>query len=395
MQRLLQAVLLEVLEDYVEALAAQDPPYMSWTARLREKFEPARRVPANTSERQKWQESPELQDRDAIVARFVQLGKDLSIDIIDAINKLLGSDQRSEAEPEVPDAGSPTEYPTSPSQIAFSKKGVLFLYIAVKVIFSLEVYPHPSDKPSVPEIFPDLVHLYEAFEDPTEQPALRTSPSPPLLDGIFALLYTSIQHGNLGSLSSIDAQFKSFMLSLTQLCSENQDQYIRDSAHVIAASIFHQCSNPTLKTSLLKTIVQSSPIANLRAVAVNWLKDEFTTKTDISLAPEILTTDTELTKTLFSAPAITSPTAEYVLSQIPFYVSVLNLLTILLSSPESGRVHDPLDQGRQLVDAVLTLRRNLSEDEDRLGEQGVQLIDLWSLDDALQRVKDDFVIKGR
>ncbi len=394
MQRLLQAVLLEVLEDYVQALAAQEPPYMSWTARVREKSEPARRVPGSTSEHQKWQESPALQDRDAIIARFVRAGKDLGIDIKDAVKKFLGTDTDAEDEPEGADAGSPAEYPTSPSQISFPKTGVLFLYIAVNVSFTLEAYPHPSGKVGVPEIFPDLVQLYEAFEDPTEHPALRTSPSPALLDGILALLYTSTQHGSLGSSSSIDSQFNSLMLSLTQLCSQNPDQYIRDSAHLIAASIFHQCPNPTLKTTLLKTIIQTSPIANLRAVAVKWLKDEFSKMTDTSLPPETLTSDFELTKALFSAPPITAPTADHALAQMPFYISVLNLLTLLLSAPNLSRLSNPLDQGKRLVDAVTTLRWNLSENEDEMGEQGLQMIDLWSLDDALQRVKDAFAKQG-
>ncbi len=71
--RLLNAVMLEVLDEYLSSLTSSEHPSMSWTARLRETFEPQRVLSGRSTETQLWQETEDLKQRDALLARFHKL----------------------------------------------------------------------------------------------------------------------------------------------------------------------------------------------------------------------------------------------------------------------------------------------------------------------------------
>lgn len=390
MQRLLQAVLLELFDEFTQALATVEPPYMSYTARLREMNEPGKTVPGRQAEHEKWLTRDDLRERDAIVTRFLHTSKDLGIDI-DAVfaQSWCAAKDAKDGSEEPDDAGSPSDYPTSPTQIAFPENGVLLLYVARHFSFRAATPTTPTKKLVALDIFPDLVHTCQAFDDPAKHPALRTNPSSALLDGILALLYNSSYHGNLGQSSSLTPHFINTMLSLTEICAENPDPYIRDSAHTVAANIFHQCPEPKLKVSLLKTLLRSSTVPNLRAVAVNWLKDECGQKTPTALPLDILNTDPHFADVLFSVPALSSDTTSPLWAQIPLYVSLLNLLSIL--ALQGPGLHDRVrSQGEGAIDTISALRDSMQGSDAELEDQGLQLIDLWTLDDALHRARDAF-----
>jgi hypothetical protein len=368
MKRLLQAVLLEVLEEYVLSLAAQEPSSMSWTARIRENREPERRVPGRQTETEKWKTDPTFQERDTLMANIVRLSKDLGIDLKTAGKQTLNpetisTEAAADAGAAAADAESPSEYPTSPEQIPFPRAGVFLIFVAQYFVPALAAPQLHPDGNTAHKEFLDSVYLLSGVEDTRNHPAL-CGLSVPVLDFLLASLYTSVRANYIHAPLPI-------LLFLTSLCSENPDPYIRDSAHAIATIIFRQ-SPPETKLALVKHVLGNSQNPNLRAVAVDWLKDDLAGQGTSHLHSDILTTDAELADALCVLPRDND-----LVIQLPFRIAVLKLLTIA-----------PTEQGDWLIHSLTRERNNFGDAEAQ--QHGISAIDLWSFDDALQRAKDAF-----
>ena len=361
---LLQAVLLEVFEEYIKSLAIQEPSSMYWTARLRENREPKRIVPRRQTETEKWRTDPTLQKRDTLITRFVQLSKDLGIDQETVSKQTLAAETAADAavgEAAAEDAEPPSEYPTSPKQIPFPKTGTFLIFIAQYFVPALADPEAHHDGSAVHQAFLQSTYFLTGIEDSSKLPALRRL-SVPVLDFLLATLYTAARARYVQNHSVI-------LLFLISLCDENPDPYIRDSAHASAKTLFRQCA-PGTKLGLVKDILKNWQNPHLRAVAVDWLKDDITRKDTSSLSPDLLSTDPGLGDALCALPR-----AGDLLTQMPFYVAVLNLLTIV-----------PTEQGDWLIHSLAKLRNSMSADE----ATRIPPVDLWSFDDALQRAKDAF-----
>ena len=354
-KRLLQAVLLEVFEEYIVSLGTQEPTSMSWTARLREDREPKRIIPNRQTETDKWKTDPALQERDTLIARFVQLSKDLGIDKKTVYQQKLTAGTVVEA---AEGAESPPEYPTSPEQIPFPKTGTFLIFIADYFVPALADPEGHVDGSAAHQQFVHLTFLLTGIEDSANHPALW-SLSTAVIDFLLATLYTAARARLItGSLD---------MLSfLAHLCSEDPSQYIRDMAHTVATVIFHQ-SPSAVKLELVRQLVMNSRNQYMRAVAVNWLKDSIARQGPSDPHP-----DTFVNEGIGDALCVL-PRIGQLQIQLPFYVAVLNLLTIA-----------PTEQGRWLIDSLMRLRQQTSEDE----VNGIPAIDLWSYDDALKRAKE-------
>jgi hypothetical protein len=358
-KRLLQAVLLEVFEEYINSLATQEPPSMSWTARIRESREPEKIVPRRQTETEKWRNDLALQERDTLITKFVDLSDDLTMDLVTVCQQTLTS-EADNSEPA-------SEYPTSPEQIPFPKIGAFLLFIAHYFVSDLAVpWVHRNGTASRQTQSLDLTSFITCIEDPRNHAEFHSQCPTPVLDFLIAILYAMARRGDGIIHATLPIQ-----LFLTDLCSENADPYIRDSAHATATATFHQCPSEK-KLALVKHILKESQNTSLRAVAVDWLKDDIAKRGASSLHADILTTDVELGDALCARPRIND-----LVVQLPFRVAVLNLLTVA-----------PTEQGHWLIDALTRLRSDFSDDEAK--RHGIPPLDLWSFDDALQRAKDAF-----
>lgn len=372
-QRLFQAVLLEVLEEYILSLATQEPPSMSWTARLREIREPDKVVPRRQTARDKWATDPTLQERDSLIHKFVNLSYDIGIDLREFDKQVPTQETGSTATATDNDESSP-EYPTSPEQIPFPRIGAFLLLVARYFVTALS---SPQTARDVNAYQHNPLHLtYEltGLGNISNIPEIISLPIP-VLDSLIAILY-AVRLGNISGPSTTllfqeSLCSEAVVLFLLRLCSDNPDQYIRDSAHAAATIIFHRCSSE-VKLCLVKHILKESPNPVLRAVVVDWLKDDIAKKGASSLHPDILTTDAELGDAL-----CVHPRSDDLILQLPFRVAVLNLLTVV-----------PTEQGDWLIHSLMTLRSGFSDEEAQ--QHGVSPIDIWSFDDALQRAKDAF-----
>jgi hypothetical protein len=366
-KRLLQAVLLEVLEEYLVSLAKHEPPSMSWTARLREFHEPEKIVPGRQTETEKWNIDSALQERDTLIDKYVDLSNDLGIDLRDickqTLNEETASTEAAVGEAAADDAESPSEYPTSPEQIPFPRIGAFLLSVAHYIVPALAAPQTAGDGTFLHGKFLDLMYFLKGIEDPRNHPKFCDLPIP-VLDSLIAILYTAARADDVFEPSTI-------LLFLTSLCSDNPDLYIRDSAHATATIIFYR-SAPEIKLQLVKQILTQSQNPNLRAVAVDWLKDDIAKKGTSGLHPDILTTDAELGDALCVLPHVND-----LVVQLPFRVAVLNLLTIA-----------PTEQGSLLIDSLRRHRGNFSDQEAQ--QNDITAFDLWSFDDALERAKNAF-----
>ncbi|EXJ94332.1 hypothetical protein A1O1_02726 [Capronia coronata CBS 617.96] len=439
--RLLDAVLLEVLDEYLSSLSSHEYPSMSWTARLREKLEPQRVLPRRATETQLWQETEELKERDALVARFGALSKEMNIHTATEIKKLLYEDDEgtevSSAEQE------PSEYPTSPSQIPFPRAGVIFLY-------AFESY---VDVDSLPPLL-TTTELTKLIAHSFPLSATPSIGSPALQDSLLSLLYRRILSPSATEAPPSPAKFLLLISTLTQLFTITPWPALRDAAHYIATKLLHAYPDPkvrlevivqTLRGSTLSTnwaeieddldpepepgideetgltrstsALQPHPIplappqqmGALKAVGVDWLKDEFAiwfrpkgaesgqsqieqplARTD-GLDPAILMNSNVASETAGEKDIDTSPLLDLLfppglptlpprttttdqpvdtdsdgsetllsfLLDIPYYIATLNLLCVLLphlpppSAPSSGTT-DPRARLSAHVDSLKT-----------------------------------------
>lgn len=283
--RLLQAVTLEVLEEYLLA----DPSTMEWSTRLLEKQSPQRAIPDRKLRSKIWQDEKNLQSKDKMMDKFRRLANDLRLnpeDVFSHTNLPLVRDQKPEDV--ITDMGTendedeePSEYPTSPSQIPYSHLGALFLYLASRV--PAIIYSDESTSP-VEMSMPDLHHFANQFVVPTPTalndhfiPSVTHNP-PSAIDAMLALLLLfmmSQKSTNSKSQSRADDDYKALISILSYLCAEHPDPSLRTSAHYLATTLLHNHPSSSLRLSIIQsTITDCGPFDNLKEVAINWLKEE-------------------------------------------------------------------------------------------------------------------------
>ncbi|KIV93834.1 hypothetical protein PV10_05019 [Exophiala mesophila] len=313
--RLLQAVLLEVLDEYLSSFTTLDDPSMSWTSRLREQFEPKRVVPTKTTETKRFENSPDLKQRDAILMQLGKLSKLLGFGAFEEVKKLGHDDDDDTQEIHDPEH-QVSEYPTTPSQIPLPANGIIFLCASQLYLDSQAPY---STLP-----LPVIAHLIDHTAPLSASP---TIPNPALLDSLLSLLYRkTVVSGDAEISSSSDsrlshAKFLLLLSTLTQLFTITPWADLRDSLHYVATKLLHAYPESATRLQVVAQTVQGSTLSSnwdeveeeptpvpgideetgltrsisalqpnpiplappqqlgvLRSVGVDWLKDEFLTR---------------------------------------------------------------------------------------------------------------------
>ncbi|ETI20806.1 hypothetical protein G647_07148 [Cladophialophora carrionii CBS 160.54] len=256
--RLLDAVLLEVLDEYLSSLSTDEYPSMSWTARLREHLEPTRVVPGRSTETEQWKQTPELAARDGLLARFYSISKDLQLDTSHEIRKLLDEDEEDESENPYHEK-EPSEYPTSPSQIPFPRAGVIYLR-------AYHSFLGPSDTTTLLTTT-ELTKLVARSFPLSATPSI---PLPALQDALLSLLYkqTLAVAAAPTTPQPSPAKFLLLLSTLTQLFTITPYPALRDSAHYIAGKLLHAYPDPSVR---LRVITQTLEGATL---STNWAEIE-------------------------------------------------------------------------------------------------------------------------
>ncbi|KIW81924.1 hypothetical protein Z517_04950 [Fonsecaea pedrosoi CBS 271.37] len=258
--RLLDAVLLEVLDEYMSSLAAHDHPSMSWTARLREYREPKRVVPGRLTEIEVWEQTPELKERDALLARFLSISKQMQLDPNQEITKLVYEDEDEDVgNPYHDKDNAPSEYPTTPSQIPFPRAGVIFLH-------AYQSYMTPSEA----EVLLTTSELTKLIAHSFPLSATPSIPLPPLQDSLLSLLYKrSLAVSSAPTTPQPSpAKFLLLISTLTQLFTITPYPSLRDSAHYIATRLLHAYPDPTVRLQVIAQTLRGDTLST------NWAEIE-------------------------------------------------------------------------------------------------------------------------
>jgi hypothetical protein len=347
--RLLNAVLLEVLDEYQSSLNVEDEPTMALTLRLREDAHPQKIIPGKKTQSEIWQSDEILKERWNTLMMLASLAWQFKLDAL-AVLKENAQPGSASAEAAVEPDEEPSEYPTSPSQIPFAQTALVLLAAA-------QIFDYQNRREELKLDAETVWTLFSAFSPLSEAPKL---PSPPIQDSLHALLFKALASSQ--TFFQVSSKLESMVYILVQTFTINPHPQIRDDAHYLAASLLRLSAELTTKLRVIKRVIEGHtevdgaqiPLAtpltagSLKAVGVDWLKQEFlfgdhAKSTPMNVKAEqicyILKEDAELMNMLFpTVPEVSEDSAsndddqEHLLLDIPFYVSVMNLCCIILSS---------------------------------------------------------------
>ena len=414
MTRLLQAVLLEIVDEYMAALQIQETPSMAWTRRLREKLEQGRIIPGKQTETELWETDEDLKQRDELMITFISLAKDLRLEVLPELRKVLSANTTDAAPKETDvDDEHVSEYPKSPADIPFTPTALLLLGTG---------HEHMSAS-RVPTLGLELMpRAFNLITPLAQSPSL---PSPAVQDALHALLYASLGFASRNRTENQDT-LSTLVRTLTQTFTTNPYPQLRDDAHHIATRILHSHCYPSTRLAVIKqsldgfTVITASdgstemiPLSTpftaaiLRATAVDWLKDEFSRharysseddqplkgEMKLGIEPTVLDEDTELCDRIFvQIPSVPSATASesdvqnQVLSLLPFYTAVLNFSCVVLSNSILTSQTSLKDKAKAIHSALHPWLEYLPERTSSVEDIEQSLPEIWALEDAHLRL---------
>ena len=332
-----------------------------------------------------------------MLEEFLTVSKDLKFNIKTHFGDILdGNGQVSRPSTEMHDAEAPSDYPTKPSQIPFPPSGMLFLYAAQQFSFHTESVLKPHNENTLVS----LSRVYHFFRSPQNTSYLHASFATE--DALLSLLYIAKDQSQPVN-AAFD--FKTLFMSLATFCAEFPDPLLRDAAHSTTTALFHNCPDVKTKISLVTEILKhSTSPANLKAVAIGWVKDELSrptirkasggTPTEITSAD--LDSNPAILGLLFpgkNAPSISpSDFGKYDLAELPCYIASLNLVFVMASDTTASRPRSAMTAAVTSLEAWRAAQRGL-EDESNQNDESWNIkeayyecrMDLWALDDALGR----------
>jgi hypothetical protein len=404
--RLLQAVLLEVLDEYSTSWQSSDVPSMLWTTRLRERHGEAK-IAGKITATQLSEVAP-LRERGALLQHFLSLSKTLGLDLHEGLK---GANSNAVDEhPEEP-TEEPSEYPTSPSQIPLSRTACLLLLAAEGF----------SKFDSVSALaFSDVSRMVRFFTPLSDMPNI---PNSSVQDALNSLLYNGIATSPPEFIDGADSSTYIELLSiLTQTFTISPDPTSRDDAHYIAQSLFHKRSSVDDRISIVKQTIRCTtqpqeglpavPLATpftegaLRAVGVDWLKDSIlaslaanpSENTTIGIDPARLQSDRSLDELIWH-PSIPTPTDTRLLSTVlmtlPYYTALLNLSNVLINRLSLKQYPFVLENVRGLLQNLDPWRDHLVEQLGTNEEAKASGPEIYAFEDAVLRVRDATAVKEK
>lgn len=439
-KRLLQAVLLEVVDEYTTASFEAQPPL---TARLRNLFEPKSLTSRRKAELEDLTTNEDARQTDDLKTKFVAAAKDLGLDIEAEIMNLGNPSNQG------PELDEEHDYPTSPSQVPISTTGLLLL-------LSAQLYGRTqnADQQHSTLLFnsTNLPSLLEAIDQRYESDT-RLRGSAPAIDKILSILFLVFCTDFISSVSATTSAAAPETLSRTDtIATESQtlllamhnilrdifttmpDPDLRDNAHYIASHLIHGHCRRDVRLKTIKSLLEAdsaaeiSPIhdaqrANLKAIGVEWLKDELFPTPSVSGMMQRLTDERErgleisavieLLELLFPAQKVpkvpetsdeqTQDAMGVLAEELTFYVSGLNLLCLLAGHENAAeRDVEPtkdelriLKTGRGFLEALSGWRKylvaelaNAKNESGQIELEGVSMTDIFALDDACARASE-------
>ena len=213
--------------------------------------------------------------------------------------------------------------------------------------------------------------------------------SEPLIDAVLFLAFLILNsQPNFPTGGDSDHVFTNILQRLSLLSANMPSPVLRYHAHLLTSTILHLNPSEHSRLAFIRDTLEHCPFENLKASAIGWLKDEILAAAEPDAQPSIFATSaplTTLTPFIFLNPSkltegqsIPDSYATFQ-SYSPFYLAVLNLLYLLLSSPtlssrlQMGHLAQQSEIPRfldSILQAAKKFQSSISNEELGYGEEG-------------------------
>ncbi|KAL8715406.1 MAG: hypothetical protein Q9220_000739 [cf. Caloplaca sp. 1 TL-2023] len=342
-KRLLQSFLTFTAEGYISALPSDDSiGAMAWSSRLQEDLHPKKTVPGRRTAREGFEVDDDLHFRDTIMGRMLALTRDLNVSLDDLLTTLVEPDKARNEDSD--------DLPSSASDVPLSRVGCLYLLCGT--IASILLFQAPGNQPSI-HIFPTVSSILKNL---FPSPSSGTVPLP-TVDSLLFLGHYALETTSLNNSPNSDDDFISILQTLSLLSATTPSASLRYTAHTLTTSLLHLHPSPETRFSFIEDTIIHCPYETLKASAVGWLKDSILAANSASSEEQsegetcdVFSTPKCLTSRLFLNPLEMSD-GDFTAYQ-PFFMAVLNLVFLLLSS---RALHARLDPTGETVMADIWL----------------------------------------
>ncbi|KAL8724420.1 MAG: hypothetical protein Q9181_006829 [Wetmoreana brouardii] len=338
-QRLLQSFLTFVVEGYMSSLSSDDDTAaMSWSTRLQERLHPEKVIPGRRTTSEAFERDETLHHRDSVVGQMLALARDLNLQPEELI--------RNVVESENPTTEESDDLPSSASEVPHSRPGCLYLLcatIASNILFQAPLTITPLS------IFPNFSSILSNLLSDTSSPNIGTE-SPPVIDSLLFLGSYILETIGLGSPPEDGTTFTNTLQQLSLLSANTPIASLRHHAHILTSRLLHAHRNDQFLLSFIKDTLEHCPYENLKASAVGWLKEEILAANNTPRSAMSEEANEPTKRNVFTTPTCIATLASYLFlspramaaeefgNHIPFFLAVLNLYYLLLSSEFTERL---------------------------------------------------------
>ncbi|KAF6231886.1 hypothetical protein HO173_009969 [Letharia columbiana] len=382
--RLLQSFLTYVTEAYMSSTALdEDVPGLAWSSRYQEELHPEKIIPGRRTYGSLFVEEEHLHERDTITGHILSLARDLKLGAEELLSTITKPDEL--------DLDEEQELPSSASDVPLSKTGSMFILATMAA--SSTLFDAPASLPSL-SLVPDFAGILASSLGDSATGSTGAE-SEPLIDAVLFLGFLIIgSQPNVPAGADNDHVFNNVLQRLSLLSANMPSPVLRYHAHLLTSTILHLNPSEDSRLAFIRDTLEHCPFENLKASAIGWLKDEilaaekaerskdepdaedsiFATSAALnSLAPFIFPNPEKL----MEGQSITGSYATFQAHQ-PFYLAVLNLLYLLLSSTTLSSRLQMAEVAKQnelprfldsLLQAAKKFQSSLSNDELEYGDE--------------------------
>lgn len=298
------------------------------------------------------------------------------------------------------------DLPSSASDVPLSKTGSI--YILATMAASSTLFGAPASLPNL-SLVPDFAGILASSLGDSATGSTGAE-SEPLIDAVLFLGFLIINaQPNIPAEGDNDHVFNNILQRLSLLSANMPSPVLRYHAHLLTSTILHLNPSEHSRLAFIRDTLEHCPFENLKASAIGWLKDEVLAaeraeqgKKEPDAEEPVFATSAALTTLapfifpnpdkLMEGQSTTDSYATFQANQ-PFYLAVLNLLYLLLSSATLSRHLQMAEIAKEnelptfldsLLQASKRFQSSISNDELEYGDEqgrndgflGMELIEM-------------------
>ncbi|KAI9884811.1 MAG: hypothetical protein M1823_003400 [Watsoniomyces obsoletus] len=319
-ERLLQSFVTHLLEEYLVSTPRDDEiPGLAWAARFQEKAHPDRIIPVRPSVNELFADRAQLQSRERTVEGLVTLARELKLENA-ALMPSITEDPESLIQ-------NDDDHPSAASDIPLSRPGCLFILVSTIAshYLSQSSDPYPTSTFAISPHHNRVVQVFLGANGDNNSMGVNIGRQPgAIVDAIITLGLWAYEDGRLGSLGQTEVdEFNIYLQKLSLLSIRHPSSSIRAHSHILSSAILH--AHPIEKTrhAIIIDILKRSHDGNMKALAVEWFKDELLSANRPSSEKTPFKTAT--TSTIFTDPKTLRTLAPLIFTDLRNVVHLMNI----------------------------------------------------------------------